>query len=151
MIGLVAVLVILVLGGFILSQRGGSQIVPTPTTQVQFTPQASSSAAPGSPAATSAATTSTSGVKTIAVTGKNYAFDPSTISVNKGDQVTINFSNTGGFHDWTLEGYNVKTQQIGSGKQDTVTFTADKVGTFKYYCSVDGHRGLGMEGTLTVK
>jgi uncharacterized cupredoxin-like copper-binding protein len=39
---------------------------------------------------------------------------------------------------------------VQGGKTSTVT--ADlKAGTYKFYCSVDGHRAAGMEGTLTVR
>lgn len=94
---------------------------------------------------------SNSTVKTLTVEGKNFSFSPSTLNVNKGDKVTIIFKNSGGMHDFVIDAYNVKTKQIGSGEQDTVTFTADKAGNFEYYCSVGNHRAMGMTGKLTVK
>jgi hypothetical protein len=42
-------------------------------------------------------------------------------------------------------------EQVGAGASDVVEFTADKAGTFEYYCSVGNHRAMGMKGTLTVK
>ncbi len=88
--------------------------------------------------------------KTFTVTGSNFAFAPSTLSVNKGDKVTIIFKNSGGLHDWKIDEFNASTKQINGGQSDTITFTADKSGSFEFYCSVGTHRQMGMKGTLTV-
>ncbi len=93
----------------------------------------------------------TGAVKEFTVTGKNFSFDPSTITVNQGDQVKITFVNSGGFHDFRIDGYNVGTSKINGGAQESFEFTADKAGTFEYYCSVGTHRQMGMRGTLTVQ
>ncbi len=85
------------------------------------------------------------------VTGKGFLFDPKEIKVKKGDTVRITFVNAEGFHDWKLEGYNVGTKQIAAGKTEVVEFTADKAGTFEYYCSVGQHRQNGMKGNLIVQ
>jgi plastocyanin len=90
-------------------------------------------------------------VKEFTVTGSSFAFSPKTITVNKGDTVKINFVNSVGFHDWVLDAFNVRTPQINAGQSASVTFVADKTGTFEYYCSVGTHRQMGMVGTLTVK
>ncbi len=90
-------------------------------------------------------------VKEVTVNGKNFAFLPSTITVHKGDKVKIVFKDDEGFHNLTVEGYNVSTKTIQSGGTDSAEFTADKAGTFAYYCSVDSHRGKGMEGKLIVQ
>lgn len=95
--------------------------------------------------------TTTGQSKTFTVTGANFSFTPSTITVNQGDKVTINFVNSGGFHDFRIDEFNVATPQINGGQSATVTFTADKKGTFQYYCSVGNHRQMGMVGTLTVQ
>ena len=102
-------------------------------------------------AAATASPTAAMQAQTITVEGGNYYFKPNKITVKKGATVTIAFTNAGGFHDFVLDGYNVKTAIIGSGKSQSVTFTADKAGTFAFYCSVGNHRQMGMAGTLTVE
>ncbi|MES2315837.1 MAG: cupredoxin domain-containing protein [Patescibacteria group bacterium] len=90
-------------------------------------------------------------VKEFTVTGQNFSFTPNTLTVNKGDLVKINFQNAGGFHDFRLDDFKVATSQIKTGETGSVSFIADKTGTFEYYCSVGQHRAMGMKGTLTVK
>lgn len=90
-------------------------------------------------------------VKEFTVTETNYAFNPATITVNKGDTAKINFVNSDGVHNFVIDEYSVSTNPIQAGNNDSVTFLADKAGSFTYYCSVDGHRELGMVGTLIVK
>jgi len=89
--------------------------------------------------------------KVFNLTGKMFAFSQTEIRVNKGDTVTINFSSTEGFHDWTVDEFNARTKQVNTGEPASVTFTADKTGTFEYYCSVGQHRAMGMKGNLIVK
>lgn len=89
--------------------------------------------------------------RTFNVKGLNFSFDTKEISVNKGDTVVINFTNTEGFHDWVIDEFKARTKQIGEGKSETITFVADKAGTFEYYCSVGKHRAMGMKGNLIVK
>lgn len=89
--------------------------------------------------------------KTFTVVGTNFAFSPTTIKVKKGDSVTVTFKNDAGFHDFVIDELNVRTEVLGAGKSQTVTFVADKAGTFAYYCSVGNHRKMGMEGKLIVE
>ena len=91
-----------------------------------------------------------SGVKVFTITGTNFSFSPTKLSVKKGDKVTITFDNVAGFHDFKIDEFNVASKKISGGGKDVVTFTADKTGTFEYYCSVGQHRQMGMKGTLTV-
>ena len=73
------------------------------------------------------------------------------LKVKKGDVVKITFKNTQGFHDLSVDGYNVKTKQIQAGESDTIQFRADKAGTFPMFCGVGTHRQQGMEGVLIVE
>lgn len=90
-------------------------------------------------------------VKEFTVTGQNYSFTPSTLRVQKGDKVKIVFKNSGGFHDFRIDEFGAATRRINNGEQDTIIFTADKVGPFEFYCSVGNHRQMGMKGTLMVQ
>jgi plastocyanin len=85
------------------------------------------------------------------LSGENFAFDTATITVQKGDTVTINFASESGFHDWTVDELNAATSRVNSGESTSVTFVADTAGSFEYYCSVGNHRAQGMVGTITVK
>jgi plastocyanin len=90
-------------------------------------------------------------VKEFTVTGTTFAFNPKTITVNRGDTVKINFVNSVGMHDWVIDEFNARTPVIQVGQSATVTFVADKSGSFEYYCSVGNHRQMGMVGTLVVR
>jgi nitrosocyanin len=149
---IVIVLLAILLGGFALVQ---SQKKVTQTSPAETTTQPSAMMQPSgamSPAATGEGAMMKAGeVKEFTVEGKNFSFSPSTLTVNKGDTVKITFKNSGGMHDFVLDEFNVKTKPIESGASETVSFTANKAGTFNYYCSVGNHRAMGMQGTLTVK
>ncbi|MBI3573869.1 cupredoxin domain-containing protein [Candidatus Kaiserbacteria bacterium] len=93
---------------------------------------------------------STGPEKDLAVSGFNFGFSPSTLTVKRGDHVKITFTNSGGMHDFKIDEFNVATSRIGTGESATVEFDATKAGTFQYYCSVANHRAMGMWGTLTV-
>lgn len=88
---------------------------------------------------------------TFTVEGANFSFAPNTMKVKVGDKVKIIFKNTEGVHDFNLDEFNVHTGVITAGKEVAVEFTADKAGSFEYYCAVGDHRAKGMVGTLTVE
>ncbi len=103
------------------------------------------------PLKTADVSSATGQVKEFTVVGQNYSFTPSTITVNKGDHVKITFKNVDGFHDFRIDEFQAATRRISAGQEDAVEFTADKTGTFEYYCSVGGHRMMGMRGSLIVQ
>lgn len=88
---------------------------------------------------------------TIDVVGINFSYDKTEIRVKKGDVVTINFTSTAGFHDWVIDEFDAATERVDKGEKSSVTFIADKAGTFQYYCSVRGHREKGQVGYLIVE
>lgn len=88
---------------------------------------------------------------TIEVTGRNHEFDMKEIRVDEGDTVTINFSSADGFHDFVIDEFDAATERVNTGETSSVTFVAEKAGTYEYYCSVGNHRAMGMVGTLIVE
>lgn len=89
---------------------------------------------------------------TLTVTGSEYSFTPSSFTVNKGDRVALTFKNAGTTsHTFTIAELNVDTGFVSPGSSQTVEFDVPTAGVFTYYCAVDGHEGLGMKGTMTVK
>lgn len=94
--------------------------------------------------------------KTFIVTGENFKFfiggvENPDIIVNKGDLVRIEFESTSGFHDWVVDEFSAATEKVKDGGATFVEFSADKTGTFEYYCSVGSHRANGMSGNFIVK
>ena len=87
----------------------------------------------------------------IDISGHNFEYDQSEIRVKEGDTVVINFTSTDGFHDWVVDEFNAKTARVSTGNTTSVTFVADKAGTYEYYCSVGTHRQQGMVGSLIVE
>ncbi len=67
---------------------------------------------------------------------RQYMFAPSVIVVNQGDQVTLNFVDVQGpEHMITVDGIAPQFD-IHRGEMKTITFTADKVGTIDFWCSM---------------
>ena len=89
--------------------------------------------------------------KEFTVSGQNFSFTPKAITVKKGDRVKITFNNADGFHDFKIDEFGVATKQSKSPYQEVLEFTADKSGSFEYYCSVGSHRAMGMRGTFKVE
>ena len=78
-------------------------------------------------------------------------FEQTDVSATAGS-ITIDFTNMSSLpHDVRIEGNGASggTDQITNS---TTSATVDlEPGTYTFFCSVDGHRAAGMEGTLTVK
>jgi plastocyanin len=77
-------------------------------------------------------------------------YEQTDVSATAGS-ITIDFTNMSSLpHDVTIEGNGASgaTDQI---TDSTTSTTVDlQPGTYTFFCSVDGHRAAGMEGTLTV-
>lgn len=89
--------------------------------------------------------------RAITVLAKNFKFEPSQITVKKGETVTITVKSTEGVHNLLIAGYNIRSEVKSMGESASVTFVADKTGTFDMWCEVGSHKALGMTGKLIVE
>jgi plastocyanin len=123
----------------------------------------SSSATATTPAATSstASSTSTPAPATSGSTALSLEANPegqlkyNTTSLSaKAGKVSIAFTNMASLgHNVTVEsssGTVIGATPTFQGGSKTLSLNL-KAGTYKFFCSVPGHRMAGMEGTLTVK
>src|SRR5512132_134390 len=116
----------------------------------------------GNEAATtsSAATTAPSGggggggstVKIAADPSGALKYDTTSLEATAG-KVTIDFTNDSSLpHNVMLEGNGADGQGTDTITGSSTSVTLDlQPGTYTFFCSVDGHRAAGMEGTLVVK
>jgi len=105
----------------------------------------------GSAVPQNAQTASNGVVKEFKMTAKQFAFDPATIEVNKGDKVRLVVTSTDVPHGIAIPEYGIN-ERLDVGKPVTIEFTADKQGTFTAFCSVicgAGHKD--MKGKIIVK
>lgn len=87
----------------------------------------------------------------INMTAKQWEFVPGTVTVNKGDTVILHITSTDVAHGIGMPQFGV-SEDLPPGETVTVTFVADKEGTYTFFCNVycgSGHRE--MKGTLVVK
>ena len=92
-----------------------------------------------------------SGYHEFTMTAKNYEFDPSVITVKKGEKVRLFITATDRDHGINIQGYDID-QVLKKGATATIEFTASKAGTFEFKCSV--YCGMGhhkMKGKLVVE
>ena len=92
-----------------------------------------------------------SSTKEFTVVAANFKYNQKELRVKKGDTVKITLDNSEGMHDLVIDEFGVKTSRIAAGKQETVSFVANKAGSFEFYCSVGNHRQMGMKGMLIVE
>jgi len=91
------------------------------------------------------------GVRVIQMKAFQFGFDPNPIIVNHGEKVKLVVTSTDVGHGIAIAEYGLNVQ-LFPGRPSIIEFSADKVGTFPFYCSVScgsGHRS--MRGSLIVK
>lgn len=90
------------------------------------------------------------GARQIEVTATDFAFDPDEITAEAGEDLAIVLTSEDILHDFVIDELDA---HVAADRGETAEggLTAEEAGTYTYYCSVPGHRGAGMEGTLTVE
>lgn len=94
------------------------------------------------------------------VAGPGYNFNPSTVTVQRGETVTFVVTTVGPLvHEFMVgpadavaadrEG-TPEVADIGMMQDKSVTYTFDGSGPYTYACHASGHYEAGMRGTITV-
>ena len=114
---------------------------------------ASSETTSSTAASTDSSTTASSGGgQTVKIGESEYKLDPSDATLKAGS-VTFDVTNDGTItHNLQIEGNGVEETTDDLAPGDTGELTVDlKPGSYEMYCTIDGHKDLGMEGTVTVQ
>jgi len=94
-------------------------------------------------------------VQTIQVSEKEYSLNPGTITVPKPGNYALEVTNDGKItHAFTVEasggGGEVESGDIRPGSKKTIKFTFQGGKRYEMYCPIDGHKAMGMAGTISV-
>src|SRR6476469_2975346 len=92
-------------------------------------------------------------IKTVSVHETEYKLNPAAISLAKTGTYVFKGVNDGTItHGLAVEGngVNAEISSIAPGSKGTITATLPKPATYEILRPVDGHKGLGMKGTITV-
>ncbi|MBI5283951.1 MAG: cupredoxin domain-containing protein [Chloroflexi bacterium] len=105
----------------------------------------------------------------IDVSLKNLRFTPDAVEVAAGKTVQVNVTNMDGTeHDMLVDGLRI--QKVGeatgghhagatadmlvvhvtANDQGSITFRTDQKGTYRFYCTLPGHKDAGMVGEMKV-
>lgn len=88
--------------------------------------------------------------RTIYLDASQYQFTPGRVEVQQGDRVIINLTASDVVHGFYLDGYDLQTR-VEPGVTQRIEFVADRVGKFRYRCSVScGPMHPFMIGELVV-
>jgi heme/copper-type cytochrome/quinol oxidase subunit 2 len=89
------------------------------------------------------------GAREIEVDATSFEFTPNELAVNAGENVAIVLHSEDVLHDFVVKSRG----HIVSAKRNKTArggLRIDKAGTYRFWCSVSGHRAAGMRGTIVV-
>jgi len=88
--------------------------------------------------------------RTFQIEARQFAYSPSELIVNPGDTIAIELASTDVVHGLYVDGYDISIE-ADPGQTATLTFIADKPGSFRFRCNVTcGAMHPFMIGKLTV-
>src|SRR5215207_3500416 len=88
--------------------------------------------------------------RTIRIEANQFSYSPSDIQINPGDTVNIQLVSTDVVHGLYIDGYDISVE-ADPGQIATLTFVADKPGSFRFRCNVTcGAMHPFMIGKVTV-
>jgi heme/copper-type cytochrome/quinol oxidase subunit 2 len=88
--------------------------------------------------------------RTFRIDARQFAYSPSELDVNPGDTITLQLVSNDVVHGLYVDGYDISLQ-ADPGETATLTFIADKRGSFRFRCNVTcGAMHPFMIGKLSV-
>lgn len=146
-------IVLVLLASLVLVACGSSSSSSSEPTGSETTTEESGAAAGGEENEGGEAGGGSGGTLAIEAASSGLAYTSKTASAKAGS-VTVDFTNPQGVgHDVAIE--NSKGEVVGEteivAEGESSTTVELEPGTYKFFCTVPGHREAGMEGTLTVK
>ncbi|MBT4119315.1 MAG: hypothetical protein HOG89_04770 [Candidatus Peribacter sp.] len=89
--------------------------------------------------------------RTIMLHTSDWKFEPSTIRLKKGENVSLHLMGIQGNHGVAIPGLGIK-ESMAQGEMKLVKIPTDKVGTFDFFCNVQCGAGHGdMQGTIIIE
>jgi heme/copper-type cytochrome/quinol oxidase subunit 2 len=73
--------------------------------------------------------------RTFRIDARQYAYSPSELDVNTGDTVTLQLISNDVVHGLYVDSYDISLE-ADPGQAATLTFVADKPGSFRFRCNV---------------
>jgi plastocyanin len=90
-------------------------------------------------------------IREFQVIGRDFAFSPARLEVQKDDVVKITFTAADMPHSFTSDHYRI-AKRAGAGQSVTFEFRTDQTGTFDFYCNLShDERCRNMKGQLVVR
>lgn len=89
------------------------------------------------------------GAREIPIEGVALSFAPNRLQITAGEDVTIVLTSADIAHDLYVDGVG-HVVHAGARKTAKGGLMIEKAGTYKFWCTVTGHKAGGMVGTLTV-
>jgi len=90
-------------------------------------------------------------VREFSVVGRDFAFSPAAIEVQRDDLVKISFAAADIAHSFTVDEYRI-AKRAGAGQTVVFEFRADRAGSFSFYCNLtQDDRCRQMRGRLVVR
>lgn len=89
---------------------------------------------------------------TVAMTGTEFAYDPSAVTATAGSTVKLVLENKGTVeHDVNIDALGLKMDLVKPGQTGELTVPDVAAGSYQFWCTVAGHKEAGMTGVLEVK
>lgn len=81
---------------------------------------------------------------------RNYVYEPRRFQFERGETVEFRFVSIDELHTFTVRDLNINWKIPKQDETQVETFRFTRPGVYSLVCTVTGHEGGGMVGTITV-